>query len=195
LKKFYLASQSPRRKQLLSEIVRDFEIIPAVSEEKITDTDPAKVVESLSFQKSEEIFHKILTNESADIVVIGADTVVSYKQNILGKPKDKDSARDMIKMISANVHQVFTGVTVMYQKNGQQGSVTFNSKTDVEVYSMTDKEIEDYISTDEPYDKAGGYGIQGLFGVYVKGIIGDYNNVVGLPVSKLYHVLKDLELV
>lgn len=194
MKKYYLASASPRRKELLGSLGIEFEIMPAVSEEVITDTAPAKVVESLSRQKSEEIFHKILTNESADIIVIGADTVVSYKQKILGKPKGTDSARSMITMLSGNVHQVFTGVTVMYRLNGQQGSVTFHSKTDVEVYEMTEKEIESYISTSEPYDKAGGYGIQGLFGRYVKGISGDYNNVVGLPISELYHVLSNLGL-
>lgn len=194
MKKYYLASASPRRKELLAAVLPEFEIMPAVSEEKVTDTDPAKVVESLSKQKASEIFHKILTDESSDIVVIGADTVVSYKQNILGKPKDKADAQSMISMLSGNVHQVFTGVTVTYRKNGKTGSYTFHNRTDVEVYEMASEEIEAYISTTEPYDKAGGYGIQGLFGIYVKGIKGDYNNVVGLPIAELYHVLSELEL-
>ncbi|MCR4903941.1 MAG: Maf family protein [Butyrivibrio sp.] len=195
MKKFVLASGSPRRKELLSEIIPEFEIIPAKGEEVIKDTDPAMVVESLSKQKCEEIFHKILTNEGSDIVVIGADTVVSYNQKILGKPCDKADARRMISDFQGDVHQVYTGVTIMYVKDSSEQSFTFHVRTDVEVYDMTDEEIESYISTDEPYDKAGGYGIQGLFGVYVKGIRGDYNNVVGLPVSKLFHECKRLELI
>ena len=145
MKKYYLASASPRRKELLAAVLPEFEIMPAVSEEKVTNTDPAKVVESLSKQKASEIFHKILTDESSDIVVIGADTVVSYKQKILGKPKDKEQARKMISGIQGDEHKVITGVTVLWKQDGKIHSFVFAEETQVYVYDMTDEEIQELI--------------------------------------------------
>ncbi len=186
--KYILASGSPRRRQLLAELGMDFEVIPAKGEEVITSDIPSKVVEELSNQKAIEIFHKLLRESTKSFVVIGADTVVSYSEKILGKPKDREDAERMIRSLQGNRHQVYTGVTVYYGDKGE--SFTFSECTDVDVYPLTDAEIEAYLDTDEPYDKAGAYGIQGLFGKFVKGIDGDYNNVVGLPLSRLYQELK-----
>ena len=130
-------------------------------------------------------------NES--IVVIGADTVVAADHRILGKPRDHESAREMITTLQGNVHQVYTGVTlIVIGPAGDVRSRTFHECTDVDVYPMTDEEVEAYISTPEPYDKAGAYGIQGSFGIYIRGIHGCYYNVVGLPIARLVHELKDI---
>ena len=126
--------------------------------------------------------------KECDYIVLGADTVVYANGEILGKPKDKEDARRMIKMYSGDVHSVYTGFSLI-KSDGKV--VSDYCETKVFVYDMNDAEIEDYINTDEPYDKAGAYGIQGLFGKYVEKIDGDYNNVVGLPVSKIVHTLKD----
>ena len=124
-------------------------------------------------------------------VVIGADTVVAADHRILGKPADHSDARRMIEMLQGNVHQVYTGVTLIVKDaEGNIRTATFHERTDVDVCEMTKEEIEAYIDTEEPYDKAGAYGIQGSFGIYIRGIRGCYYNVVGLPISRLYHELK-----
>lgn len=223
--KIILASGSPRRKELMQQAGLEFEVKPAKGEEVITSDVPQEVVKQLSFQKAAEIFAQetginaldealqityVNSNfdkksqgnfgdfSAGDIqspVVIGADTVVSYKQKILGKPKDKEQARKMISGIQGDEHKVITGVTVLWKQDGKIHSFVFAEETQVYVYEMTDEEIENYISSDEPYDKAGAYGIQGMFGVYVKGIHGDYNNVVGLPIARLYQALVYYNLV
>ncbi len=193
--RYILASGSPRRKELLGSLGFEFEIIPATGEEIIESTVPSEVVCSLSEQKAKEIFHKLLRDNTDTLVVIGSDTVVSYSEKILGKPKDRSDAEEMIRSIQGDLHQVYTGVTVIYGNNESSKSFTFHECTDVEVYQMDDDEINAYLDTDEPYDKAGAYGIQGIFGKYVKGITGDYNNVVGLPVSRLYQEMKKNHLI
>ena len=131
--------------------------------------------------------------EEADAVVIGADTVVAADHRILGKPADRREAREMMTLLQGSIHQVYTGVTLIVTGPGTDiRTRTFHECTDVDVYPMTDEEIEDYISTPEPYDKAGAYGIQGSFGIYIKGIRGCYYNVVGLPIARLIHELKDI---
>lgn len=134
------------------------------------------------------------TNESPDdMLVIGADTVVVYENKILGKPEDEADAARMLSMLSGNTHEVYTGVTLVFiDKNGRTGEYSFYEKTCVTVYPMTEREIADYIATGEPMDKAGAYGIQGRFAVHIKQIEGDYYNVVGLPVGRLYQELKRL---
>ena len=193
--RYILASGSPRRKELLSKVVAEYEVIPAVSEEKTNSTRPSEVVEELSFQKASEIFHKILTNEAGRLVVIGADTVVSYNRKVLGKPKDRDDATKMISSIAGKTHAVYTGVTVFYTgDNGEEKSFTFHEETLVDVAPMTDEEIKAYVATGEPDDKAGGYGIQGQFAIFISGIRGDYYNVVGLPIARLYREMQEHEL-
>ncbi len=193
--RYILASGSPRRKELLSKVVAEYEVIPAVSEEKTNSTRPSEVVEELSFQKASEIFHKIFTNESDRYVVIGADTVVSYKGKILGKPKDREDAANMIRDFAGDTHAVYTGVTLFYlDENGKECHHTFHEETLVDVAAMTEKEIESYVSTGEPDDKAGAYGIQGQFAIFIEGLKGDYYNVVGLPIARLYREMKSKKL-
>lgn len=181
-----LASQSPRRKALLQRIGIDPVIMPASIDEAIDTTDPEAAVKALSRQKAEHVAAQL----NAHAVVIAADTVVAAEGQILGKPKDHEEAAEMICMIEGKTHQVYTGVTLMLS-DGDGASVTFAEKTDVHVYPMTADEIAAYASTAEPMDKAGGYAIQGAFSAYIRGIDGDYTNVVGLPVGALYQALKD----
>ena len=193
-----LASASPRRSELLKQAGLSFAVIPSNAKETITSTHPAEVVEELSSQKAWEVADRILRGgeDVTDFdVVIGADTVVAVDHQILGKPVDHDDAANMIGMLQGRVHQVYTGVTLIVK--GAKGNIrtrTFHERTDVDVCPMTDDEIEDYISTPEPYDKAGAYGIQGSFGIYISGIHGCYYNVVGLPISRLVHELEDLKV-
>ena len=206
MKQIILASASPRRKELLEQIGLEFEIVPAKGEEVITKTAPAEVVMELSSQKAREvaglvrsyanIHNDIMTPQ--DMLVIGADTVVAAKNEtgnpeILGKPKDEADAYRMLSMLSGNTHSVYTGVTLFFlDKNGRAGEHCFYEKTDVTMRQMCDEEIERYIATGEPMDKAGGYGIQGKCAIHIEKIEGDYNNVVGLPVSAIYQELKKL---
>lgn len=182
-----LASKSPRRKELLSLITTDFEIIPAKNDE-IADPSlpPDKFVEALAAAKAEEV--AALYPEDT---VIGSDTVVSAKGEILGKPKDKADAFRMLSLLSGTDHSVFTGVAVI--KNGEIHS--FTEETKVKFFDLDEFEIERYIATGEPFDKAGAYGIQDLGALLVEGISGDYYNVMGLPVGRLSRLLKELEII
>lgn len=174
-----LASKSPRRKELLSIITEDFVIRTADVDESLPcNIEPDKAVEYLSKIKAEPF------NNGVD-TVIGADTVVAVDGKILGKPKDRDDAYNMLRMLSGKYHSVFTGVTVIKPT----GSITFSVETKVNFFDLTDDEINAYIDTSEPYDKAGSYGIQGRGALLVKKIEGDYFNVVGLPVSTLKRYL------
>lgn len=194
-----LASASPRRKALLEQIGMEFEICPAKGEEVITESRPDAVVLELSRQKAEEVAAGVLTyNEQhpdlatpQDILVIGADTVVAYGDEILGKPKDKEDAGRMLTLLQGKTHSVYTGITLVFiDKSGRTGEYCFFEKTDVTMYPMDEDEINRYIATGEPMDKAGSYGIQGRCAIYIKQIEGDYNNVVGLPVARLYQELR-----
>lgn len=196
-----LASASPRRKELLEQIGAEFVICPAKGEEVITETDPSAVVMELSRQKAEKVASGVLTyNEQhadlatpQDILVIGADTVVAYENQILGKPKDEEDARHMLTMLSGKTHSVYTGVTFVFiDKEGRTGEHCFFEKTDVCMYPLKEEEIDRYIQSGDPMDKAGSYGIQGRFAIHIKEIRGDYNNVVGLPVARLYQELQKL---
>ena len=196
-----LASASPRRKELLEQIGAEFVICPAKGEEVITETDPSAVVMELSRQKAEEVAYGVLIyNEQhadlatpQDILVIGADTVVAYENQILGKPKDEEDARRMLTMLSGKTHSVYTGVTFVFiDKEGRTGEHCFFEKTDVCMYPLKEEEIDRYIQSGDPMDKAGSYGIQGRFAIHIKEIRGDYNNVVGLPVARLYQELQKL---
>lgn len=194
-----LASASPRRKELLEQIGLEFEICPAQGEEVITKTIPEEVVMELSKQKAEEVAamvssfgeeHIDITTPS-DILVIGADTVVAYNGEILGKPVDEADAKRMLSMLAGNTHSVFTGVTlVLIDKSGRAGELVFYEKTDVKMHPMTEAEIDRYVATGEPMDKAGSYAIQGKCAIHIEKIDGDYNNVVGLPIARIYQELK-----
>ncbi len=185
--KLILASASPRRKELLAKIGLPFDIIPAKGEETITKESPAEVVIELSQQKALEIAEQ----QTEECIIIGADTIVAKGQTIMGKPKDEEDAYRMLASISDDRHQVYTGVTMIRTGNAAK-SITFAEKTDVYLYPMSEAEIKAYIASGDPMDKAGAYGIQGDFAIYVKGIQGDYYNVVGLPIGRVYQELKKL---
>lgn len=177
-----LGSGSPRRKELLEQIGVEFDICRAEGEEIITSEDPVEAVKELALQKALEV-----SGICNGRIVIGADTVVASDGRILGKPKDRADALRMLRMLQGKTHQVITGVAVILED--QKKTVNFAEVTKVHVCPMTEEQIERYVDTGEPMDKAGAYGIQGRFAAYVSGIEGDYNNVVGLPVAKLYQEL------
>ncbi len=169
----------------------DFEILPAKGEEHITKESPAEAVQELALNKAQEIAQQMEKKDlNEDILVIGADTVVTYDGRILGKPKDEQDAVRMLTMLSGNTHSVYTGVALLMTRNGRWEERTFFEETMVTMYPMSQEEIADYVATGEPMDKAGAYGIQGKCAIYIKRIEGDYNNVVGLPVARIYQELK-----
>jgi MAF protein len=189
MRQIILASQSPRRRELMELIGFPFSVRVSETEELITRHDPAAVTEELSWQKAQAVAAEL--DDVQEIIVIGADTVVSVEGQILGKPGTKDEARSMIRTLQGRDHMVYTGVTILGRSavHGDRCE-TFSEGTRVTVASMDDSEIESYISTEEPYDKAGAYGIQGTFARFIQGISGDYYNVMGLPVHRLYEQLK-----
>lgn len=183
-----LASASPRRKELLLQIGIIPEVIPSGVEEKVTSTEPSKVVEELSLQKARDV----ASGCAPGCLVIGSDTVVAADGKILGKPKTHEEAGEMIRLLEGRSHQVYTGVTLIKREDGRDREVTFYDETDVEVFPMTDEEIREYAMSGEPMDKAGAYAVQGFFARYIKSLRGSYANVMGLPVSRLYQELKML---
>ena len=189
MKRIILASASPRRRELLERAGVNFEVIPASGEENRISDDPKEAVQQLARDKAVSVMHTI--EDSADgTLVIGSDTVVVFENMILGKPHDIEDAVNTLKKLQGNTHQVYTGVSVLEKKNGVWTEHTFYESTDVTFYPVSDEEIRAYVATGEPMDKAGSYGIQGIFGIYVRGICGDYNNVVGLPVARLFYEMK-----
>ena len=205
-----LASASPRRRELLSQIGLEFTVMPSTKEENAKTTEAGALVQELSRQKAVDIWEQLSggqgQNPDADqeqiseetqepnlngkrqpeLLVIGADTVVCCEGKILGKPHSREAAAEMLTALQGRSHEVYTGVTLYSQSE----TVTFFECTQVEFYPITEVEISEYIDSKEPMDKAGAYGIQGLGARFVKGIRGDYNNVVGLPVGRLYQELK-----
>ena len=189
-KKIILASASPRRRELLAQAGYEFEIQVSHKEETYTSETPDEIVKELALLKAKDIAEH---NNTRDMIVLGADTVVAYKGAILGKPKSKDDAFDMIKGFQGDKHQVYTGIAILdYNADGNETIVNHAVKTDVYVNPMTDEEIWNYIESDNVMDKAGSYGIQSGFAVYIERIEGDYFNVVGLPISYIYEQLKQM---
>ena len=186
-----LASASPRRTELLEQGKIKHIVMPSHCEEVITSEVPGQVVEELSAQKAEDVYQQYEKVNQEDFLVIGSDTVVAAEGKILGKPKDEEDAFRMISMLQGKAHQVYTGVTLLIKKDGKKIQKTFNECSDVHVYPMSEEEIREYIATGEPMDKAGAYGIQGAFGVYIRGIEGDYNTIVGLPLARVYQEMKE----
>lgn len=183
MKRFILASASPRRKEILENAGYSFEIIVSDADENITeDLTPAETVEELAKRKALSVWE-----ENKDAVVFGCDTVVAIDGRILGKPKDDDEAFEMISSLSGKVHTVSTGVCIC---SSDRISV-FSNTTEVEFYQLSDDTIRSYIATGEGKDKAGSYGIQGFGRVLIKEIKGDYFSVMGLPVAESARVLAD----
>ena len=185
MSKIILASSSPRRKELMNLITSDF----IVDASNIDETTPNsmktnEIPEYLAIIKALETSKKY-----PDDIVIGADTSVIIDDKILGKPKDKDDAFQMIKKLSGKTHLVITGCAIVHKGKVE----SFSSITEVEFYNLTDEQITSYISTDEPYDKAGGYAIQQKGSLFVKSIKGDFYNVVGFPIARLNRRLKKLK--
>lgn len=180
-----LASQSPRRKEILSLLGMPFSVAVSDADEAVDELlPPYFIAESLSLKKAAAV----AKNVTFPAIVIGADTIVVSDGKILGKPKDDADAFSMLSSLSGRTHSVISGVTILDTKCAK--SESFYVETEVTFYPLTDKEIADYITTGECRDKAGAYGIQGRGGKFVEKISGDYFNVVGLPLSKLYQVLK-----
>ncbi len=163
-------------------------MIPSRAEEKAVSREPAKLVQELSRQKAAEVYESLSRKDKQESLIIGADTVVAVDGQILGKPKTEEKAFQMLKTLQGRSHHVYTGVTIIWQ----EGTVTFSEDTLVTLYPMSAGEIKDYIATGEPMDKAGAYGIQGAFAAWISKIDGDYNNVVGLPVGRVYQELKKI---
>ena len=177
-----LASQSPRRQELIANITQDFRVIVSEAEELLPDgIAPGQVPEYLAVIKAEAV-----AASHPEEIVIGADTVVILDGEVLGKPRDKDDAARMLRGLSGKAHTVITGCAIL----GFGRRVTFSESTRVEFYPLSDREIEEYIATGEPFDKAGAYGIQGRGSVLVKRIEGDFFNVMGLPVARLKRELE-----
>lgn len=200
--KIVLASASPRRRELLTQIGLEFEVIPGKGDERITKSEPSEIVMELAEGKAEEIFKKCLTENTAyeaaggeGVLVIGADTIVVHNGHIMGKPADEADAEAMLTELCGDTHQVYTGVAFLWQENGVTRRHTFYECTDVYVYPASREEIRAYVATGDPLDKAGAYGIQGQFAAFIKKIEGDYNNVVGLPVGRVYQELKAQNLI
>ena len=189
-KKIILASASPRRRELMEQAGYEFEIQVSHKEETYISTEPEEIVKELALLKAKDIAEQ---NETKNLIVIGADTVVAYKGAILGKPKSEEEAFQMIHSFQGDKHQVYTGVAILdYDENGKETVINHAVQTDVYVNPMTEKEIWRYIDSDNVMDKAGSYGIQSGFAIHIEKIEGDYFNVVGLPISYVYEVLKVL---
>lgn len=190
MRKIILASASPRRRELLAGAGVTFQICRSNGEENIAKEKPDEIVKELSLQKATVV--AIEREEEEGTVIIGADTIVFYEGRILGKPADEQDAVRTLRMLQGKTHQVYTGFTFLQKKEGKWIADSFAEKTDVTFYPVTEKEIKEYVRTGEPMDKAGSYGIQGRFCIYVKGINGSYTNVVGLPVGRLFYEAKKL---
>lgn len=192
MNKIVLASASPRRRELLRQIGLEFEVIPSNIEEKSKSLIPSQMVMELSEGKAMDIYEKLPEETKASVWVVGADTIVAFGDQIMGKPENRRHAVEMLSRLQGSTHQVYTGVTLVGQsgKEDKPFKVSFYEKTDVTMYPMSREEILAYVDTGEPMDKAGAYGIQGRCAAFIKEIRGDYNNVVGLPVGRLYQEMK-----
>lgn len=189
MKKLILASTSLRRKELLAEAGFQFEVIPSDYEEDMTlSMSPKELVVYLGKEKARAVAEK-----NRDAVVIGADTFIVFKNQVLGKPHTPEKAKETLRRLSGNKHVVMTGFSIMCKDKTQEESRAI--ETEVYFKQLTDKEIDDYISTGEPLDRAGAYAIQGLGKVLVDKIEGDYTNIVGFPIQDITDVLKEFEIV
>ena len=185
-----LASASPRRKELLKKIIKDFEIIPSdVDESKIKDNSVDQLVEKLSYAKAENVFIKE-QEKSDDLIVIGVDTMVALENKFLGKPKDVEDAKKMLSDLSGKSNYVYTGLSIIVKQKNKITKEVVNSKTRVVMKKMSNNDIEEYVSTGEPLDKAGAYAVQGKGAKYIEEVDGNYNSVVGLNIELLKEFLE-----
>lgn len=183
-KKLILASASPRRKEILEQMGLTFVICPASGEERLNTEDPEEAVKALALQKAKEAAGR----QTAPALIIGSDTVVAFEGRILGKPADEEEAVRMLRLLSGRTHMVYTGVAVIDTEDGSV-PVHFAEGTEVSLYPMTEEWIRRYVGTGEPMDKAGAYAIQGGCMPFIRGIRGEYTNVVGFPAARFYQEL------
>lgn len=198
--KIILGSASPRRQELLHMIFSDFAIQTTDEDENCPFHTPSQFVQDLATQKGKLVQKKMQSisyfNTKETYLIISADTIVYANGAVLGKPHTYEQAFDMLSSLSNSSHKVFTGVCISeIQNNTCIRQSVFDESTTVKVMHMSENEIDCYIKTNDCFDKAGGYGIQGLFGKHIEGIEGDYYNVVGLPVNRLYRELKNMGLI
>lgn len=179
-----LASGSPRRRELMNYITNNFKVLVSNVDETIPETiDTYKIAEYLAVKKADAVAF-----EHVDDIVIGCDTVVIQNGKIMGKPKSNDDAHNMLNLLSNSSHDVITGCAIIFKRK----VYAFSEKTSVHFYNLSNDEIDKYIATGEPMDKAGSYGIQGKGALFIKRIEGDYYNVVGLPVAALSRKLREI---
>ena len=195
--KIILGSESPRRKEIMERMGIDFKTMPSHVKENIDQKNkkPSELVEALASLKARDVASR-LDNEEDEMIIIGADTMVFYQGEVLGKPVDRHDAIKMLKLLSSHTHDVYTGVCIIIRgnkkdklSNDPNKEIVFSVCTRVSVQSLTIDQIEEYVDSHEPYDKAGAYAIQGSFGIYISEIHGDYYNVVGFPIAKIYEKL------
>lgn len=190
--KIILASKSPRRKELLSLITRDFEVVVSDADENVDSSlTPIEKVKAISSQKANDVAGKI----ADDCVVIGSDTFVVIDDVILGKPKDEADAIKMLKLISGRVHKVMTGVSIIIKKDGKLKEIIDVDTADVHIRNLTEDEIKVWLDTGNAWDKAGAYAIQQEFAVHIDKINGSFATVMGLPVHLVYSILKAESLI
>ena len=219
--KLVLASGSQRRRELLTMCGYDYEIIVSNADETIDENDPESFVRALSFRKAKDVFDRLFAAGRRDFAVIGSDTVVAFQKEgetkpvIIGKPKDAEDAVRILSMLSGKTHRVFTGVSVIAdipdenaaaqcsirEKAEIQTECSIQEKaeiqtecsiTEVTFETLSPDEITDYVNSGDPLDKAGSYGIQGPFGMFVREIRGNYFTVIGMPIPVLYKMLKKI---
>ncbi|KAA3602148.1 MAG: septum formation inhibitor Maf [Calditrichaeota bacterium] len=184
---FILASASPRRQELFSLLELNFKVQPSDVEEIHDESiSPEELVQSLSLQKAQDVADKV----SENLAVVGADTIVLLENEVLGKPKDKAEAQKMLRSLSGKTHKVFTGFTILHKT--QKIEVSEAVATEVKFKELSDLEIESYVKTKEPMDKAGAYGIQGFGSILVEKVNGCYFNVMGFPLNRFYEALKKI---
>ena len=181
-----LASNSPRRKEILGQLNLNFEVIPSDFEEAPVDMKPHDLVEHYAYMKAMDVFSKVRATIGSETYIIGSDTIV-YSQKVMGKPKSKAEAFEMLSELSGKEHQVMSGLCIIQAHTGK--SITLHESTRVWMRELKEREINNYIASHEPMDKAGAYAIQGIGSLFVEKIEGCYFNVVGLPVNKLYKIM------
>ena len=190
--KIILASQSPRRAALMDLAKIDFEVIKSNYVEKINEEeDIEEISKELAYGKALDVFD----NTQGDRTIIGADTIVVKDNVIFGKPKDRHEAIKMLKKLQGTYHEVYTSLAILIEERGEYKEYKEVSKTSIKVARMSEEEIIEYVDTENPYDKAGAYAIQSCFSKYIEKIDGNYMSVIGLPIDKLYKILKENEII
>lgn len=182
-----LASNSPRRREILSQLNIKFQVVPSDFEETFIDIEPDVLVKHFAYMKALDVFEKLKSDLADDTYIIGSDTIV-YCNGIMGKPESDEEAYQMLKSLSNKEHQVISGLSVIQGSTGK--AITMHESTKVWIRELEDREIMNYISSQEPIDKAGAYAIQGMGALFVEKIHGCYFNVVGLPVNKLFKIME-----